>query len=93
MLSATFDDRGGGANDPAFSVDLTRSRAIFRDPEILYIIRGTCCTSQGDPDSSFPCGPSTDITVPNVNITAPRTDVATSFANIIESNRECSRVS
>ena len=38
MLSATFDDRGGGANDPAFSVDLTRSRAIFRDPEILYII-------------------------------------------------------
>ena len=56
MLSATFDDRGGGANDPAFSVDLTRSRAIFRDPEVLYIIRGTCCTSQGDPDSSFPCG-------------------------------------
>ena len=40
MLSATFDDRGGGANDPAFSVDLTRSRAIFRDPEILYLIRG-----------------------------------------------------
>ena len=32
------------------------SRAIFRDPEILYIIRRTCCTSQGDPDSSFPCG-------------------------------------
>ena len=56
MLSATFDDRGGGANDPAFSVDLTRSRAIFHDPEILYIIRGTCCTSQGDPDSSFPYG-------------------------------------
>ena len=59
MLSATFGDRGGGANDPAFSVDLTRSRAIFRDPEILYIIRGTCCTSQqsqGDPDSSFPSG-------------------------------------
>ena len=56
MLSATFDDRGGGANDPAFSVDLTKSRAIFCDPEILYITRGTCCTSQGDPDSSFPCG-------------------------------------
>ena len=56
MLSATFDDRGGGANDPAFSVDLTMSRAIFHDPEILYIIRGTCCTSQGDPDSSFQCG-------------------------------------
>ena len=45
---------GGRANDPAFSVDLTRSRAIFRDPEILYIIRGNRCTSQGDPDSSFP---------------------------------------
>ena len=56
MLSATFDDRGGGANYPAFSADLTSSRAIFRDPEILYIIRRTCCTSQGDPDSSFPCG-------------------------------------
>ena len=58
MLSATFDDRGGraGANYLAFSVDLTRSRAIFRDPEILYIIRRTCCTSQGEPDSSFPCG-------------------------------------
>ena len=28
----------GGANDPAFSVDLTRDRAIFRDPEILYNI-------------------------------------------------------
>ena len=51
-----FRWRGGGANDPAFSVDLTRSRAIFRDPEILYIIRGTCSTSQGDPDSSFPYG-------------------------------------
>ena len=48
---------GLGAKDPAFSVDLTRSRAIFRDPEILYIICGTCCTSQGDPDSSFPHGP------------------------------------
>ena len=48
---------GGRANDPAFSVDLTRSRAIFRDPEILYIIRRNCCTSQGDPDSSFPYRP------------------------------------
>ena len=56
MLSATFDDRGGGANYSTFSVNLTRSRAIFSDPEILYIIRRTCCTSQGDPDSSFPCG-------------------------------------
>ena len=56
MLSATFDDRGGGANYPVFSADLTRSRAIFRDPEILYIICRTCFTSQGDPDSSFPCG-------------------------------------
>ena len=43
-----------GANDPAFSVDLTRSRANFRIPEILYTIRQNCYTSQGDPDSSFP---------------------------------------
>ena len=43
-----------GANDPDFSVDLTRSMAIFSAPEILYIIRRNCCTSQGDPDSSFP---------------------------------------
>ena len=55
-LSMTGGPGGGEANDPAFSVDLTRSRAIFRDPEILYIIRGTCCTSQGDPDPSFPYG-------------------------------------
>ena len=54
MLSATFDDRGGRANDPAFSVDLTSSTAIFRSPEILQIFRGNCYTSQGDPDSSFP---------------------------------------
>ena len=53
MLSATFHDWGGGADDPDFSVDLTRSTAIFRAPEILYIIRRNCCTSQGDPDSSF----------------------------------------
>ena len=64
MLSATFYDWGGGANDPAFSVDLTRSRAIFRDPEILYIIRGTCCTSQGDPDSGFPYGSVADMAMP-----------------------------
>ena len=54
MFSATFDDRGGGANDPAFSVDLTWSRANFRTHEILYIIHGNCYISQGDPDSSFP---------------------------------------
>ena len=54
MLSATFNDRGGGADDPAFSVDLTSSTAIFRSPEILQIFRGNCYTSQGDPDSSFP---------------------------------------
>ena len=56
MLSATFDDWGGGANanDPAFSVDLTRSTAIFHRTEILQIIRENCYTSQGDPDSSFP---------------------------------------
>ena len=51
MLSATFDDRGGEANDPAFSMDLNSSKAIFRSPEIF---RGNCYTSQGDPDSSFP---------------------------------------
>ena len=54
MLSATFNDRGGGANYPAFSVDLTSSTAIFRSPEILQIFRRNCYTSQGDPDSSFP---------------------------------------
>ena len=54
MLSATFDDRGGGANDLAFSMDLTISTAIFHSPEILKIFRGNCYTSQGDPDSSFP---------------------------------------
>ena len=54
MLSATFDDRGGRANDPAFSTDLNSSKAIFRSPEILQIFRGNCYTSQGDPDSSFP---------------------------------------
>ena len=54
MLSATFHDWGGGADDPDFSVDLTRSMATFRTPEILYIIRRNCYTTQGDPDSSFP---------------------------------------
>ena len=56
MLSATFNDRGGGANDRAFSVNLSRSRAIFRDPETFYIIRGTCYTSQADANSGFPSG-------------------------------------
>ena len=36
MLSAAFYDWGGGANDPDFSVDFTRSTATFRTPEILY---------------------------------------------------------
>ena len=54
MLSATSHDRGCGANNPDFSVDLTRSTSTFRTPEILYIIRRNCYTSQGDPDSSFP---------------------------------------
>ena len=53
MLSATFDDRWGGANDHAFSIDLTRSRANFCTPEILYIIHRNFYTSQGDPDYSF----------------------------------------
>ena len=43
MLSATFHHWGGGVNDPDFSVDLTRSMAIFRTPEILYRIRRNCC--------------------------------------------------
>ena len=50
--SMTFPD-WGGANDPAFSVDLTSSTAIFHSPEILHIFRGNCYTSKGDPDSSF----------------------------------------
>ena len=54
MLSATFHDWDGGADDPDFSVDLTRSPATFHTPKILYIIRRNCYTSQGDPDSSFP---------------------------------------
>ena len=53
MLSVTFDDQ---AYDPDFSVDLSRSRANFRDPEILYIFRRTCYTSQADANSSFPSG-------------------------------------
>ena len=54
MLSATFHYWVGGADDPDLSVDLTRSAATFRTPEILYIIHRNCYTSQGDPDSSFP---------------------------------------
>ena len=54
MLSATFHDRDNGADDPDFSVDLTRSTATLRTPEILYIISRNCYTSQGDPDSTFP---------------------------------------
>ena len=54
MLSATFHDWGGGADDPDFSIDLTWSTATIRTHEILYIICRNCYTSQGDPDSSFP---------------------------------------
>ena len=54
MLTATFHDQGGGANDPDFSVNLTRSTATLRTPEILYIICRNCYTFQDDPDSSFP---------------------------------------
>ena len=54
MLSTAFHDWGGGADDPDFSVDLTRYTATFCTPEILYIICRNCYTSQGDPDSSFP---------------------------------------
>ena len=53
MLSTTFDDREGRANDPDFSVNLTRPRATFHTPEILYIMSRNYYTSQGDPDSSF----------------------------------------
>ena len=49
-------DRGGRADDLDFSIDLARSTAIFQKPEILYIIRINCYTTQGDPDSSFPYG-------------------------------------
>ena len=54
MLSATFHDWGGRADDPNLSVALTRSMAAFHSPDLLYIIRRNCYTSQGDPDSSFP---------------------------------------
>ena len=54
MLSATFHDRGGGADDPDFSIDLTRFTATFRTPEMSYTIHRNFYTSQGDPDSSFP---------------------------------------
>ena len=46
----------GRAYDPGFSVDLSRSRAYFRGPEILYIFRRNCYTSQADANSSFPSG-------------------------------------
>ena len=44
----------GGAYDPDFSVDLSRSWANFRSPEILYIFCRNCYTSQADANSSFP---------------------------------------
>ena len=46
----------GGAYDPDFSVHLSRSRANFHGPEILYIFRRNCYTSQADSNSSFPSG-------------------------------------
>ena len=46
----------GGAYDPDFSVDLSRSRANFRGPEILYIVCRNCYTSQADANSSFSSG-------------------------------------
>ena len=54
MLSATFYDRGGEADDPDFSVDFARSTATFHTPEIVHIMSRNCYTSQGDNDSSFP---------------------------------------
>ena len=53
MLSATFHDRGGGADDPDLSFALTRVTATFRSPEILYIICRNCYSYQGDSDSGF----------------------------------------
>ena len=46
----------GGAYDPDFSVDLSRSRANFHGPEILYIFCRNCYTSQADANFSFPSG-------------------------------------
>ena len=46
----------GGAYDPDFSVDLSRSRANFLDPEIVYIFRRNCYTSQAAANSSFLSG-------------------------------------
>ena len=53
LLQTTFHDWGGGADDPDVSIDLTWSTATIHTPEILYIIRRNCQTSQGDTDSSF----------------------------------------
>ena len=54
MLSASFHDRGCGADDPDISFAVTRSTTTFRCPDLLYIIRRNCYSSQGDSDSSFP---------------------------------------
>ena len=66
MLSDTFHDRGGVADDPDFSVDLTRSTVTFRTPEILYIFHRNCCTSQGDDDSRFPYLLEVSLSLPTV---------------------------
>ena len=84
MLSATFHDRGGRANDPDFSVYLNRSTATFRTPEILYIIRRNWYTSQGDPDSIFPYLPFPNVWVPFPNIREPFPNVRMSFPNVWE---------
>ena len=101
MISATFDDRRGGANDPAFSVDLTSCMAVFRSPEILLIFRGNCYTSQVDADSSSPSGSSADIVTsndlraiadvvaPNADVSISSADVSASSTDIVASNDDC----
>ena len=51
-----FQWPGGRGQWPCLFRGPHQVQGNFCDPEILYIICGTCCTSQGDPDSCFPYG-------------------------------------
>ena len=84
MLSVTFDDQGGGA----FSVDLSRSRANFRGPEILYIFRRNCYTSQADANSSFPDG--THISMISNSVIHMRSYANSAIADIAENSTQIS---
>ena len=53
MLSATFHDRGNGADDPDLPVTLTRTTATLSSPDLLYIIHGNGYFSQAVGDTSF----------------------------------------